>query len=569
MKLIDGVMVENFRRFVPRTSFDTSHHRVLITGPNGSGKSSIKQAIEFSATGHITGEPKKDGDLWVAIGRDDRVTTGVAFGQIAVQRELVRNKSKTTHKGCVNGTDYKKAEMEVGISKHLGGRINVLDLSSSFWNLTGPAKLNFLLRYYKGDLNSTTIDAKFDKKLRCENPKLDVSSTIETILSNIRLEKSTLQTNIKGYDTTIKITTQADNDLEAKSGNLSDYEKEESKLKIDVGEMYRGQSSNTEENLTAWKEERRVLVGEIEALNAKNLKTVAEYDEERGLLAYEKYTGVFADFVDKLMESVSTANCGICGPKLLIKKTSNDIKAEQERIKGADQEIKKLQALRDDAESLANKKAELVKLDADPRGIAISDSEKESSKAIAGMEARLEELAEIKKVFEKKQTYQSLIAKSKEDRANDEETLEDIKKSEEDAVALRKKILADVFDPVMAAIDKTLPSGKSVIELDENKNLFIGWHIDKDRKVRRSALSGGESVIFDTAMALGLVQLGKSKADAARVLIIEGAELDQNNFSLFCDKLLQLPADVQIFLLNCTKTETFSNDWKVISFWGK
>ena len=59
-------------------------------------------------------------------------------------------------------------------------------------------------------------------------------------------------------------------------------------------------------------------------------------------------------------------------------------------------------------------------------------------------------------------------------------------------------------------------------------------------------LSGGEKARFDPAFALGIISLTNSAQP--RILMIEAAEVDTQNFTLFCAALNQAPENIQIFV---------------------
>lgn len=133
---------------------------------------------------------------------------------------------------------------------------------------------------------------------------------------------------------------------------------------------------------------------------------------------------------------------------------------------------------------------------------------------------------EIEKANQDKDTYNDDLTMAKEKRDN-------LKKEKSDAVA-------KTTEKIAAKMDSVLPFGKAVFSYEEDedgkRDLHIGWNVDKVI-TPYNGLSGGESKIFDTALANVL---------DASIIVLEAAELDGENLIAALDDLGTLEAQILI-----------------------
>jgi hypothetical protein len=101
-------------------------------------------------------------------------------------------------------------------------------------------------------------------------------------------------------------------------------------------------------------------------------------------------------------------------------------------------------------------------------------------------------------------------------------------------------------------MDAVLPRGRSILRIEDDGALFIGWQ-DQKKPVPYSGLSGGEKVAFDQALARAL---------GATVLIVEAAEMDPARLSEALDRYGK--TGLQVIVSSCHEPTTYPSGWKAV-----
>lgn len=175
---------------------------------------------------------------------------------------------------------------------------------------------------------------------------------------------------------------------------------------------------------------------------------------------------------------------------------------------------------------------------------------------IDGLKSKIEALEDDKEVFIKAKTLQEQIDQGQEDIISLKSDITDTKK---DLAELKDK-KTDAVKKTSVEFEKTmseiLPGGKAVFRIDDD-GLFIGWDIGYH--IPYEGLSGGERVMFDSALSHALMGQAKNK-----VIILEGSELDENNLTSTLNHLQQQDPDAQIIVNHWHGPKHVPPDWNVI-----
>ena len=132
-----------------------------------------------------------------------------------------------------------------------------------------------------------------------------------------------------------------------------------------------------------------------------------------------------------------------------------------------------------------------------------------------------------------------------------------------------KKALGDLRTKKSAAMQATatavaqkmgdmLPHGWAVFSVDDEGGVFLGWEIPGHGCVAYGGLSGGQRVIFDSALAYALVPQGQKNT----VILIEGAELGQE-IGLLLESVATSNVGTQIIACTCHELTSRPEGWSV------
>jgi hypothetical protein len=176
---------------------------------------------------------------------------------------------------------------------------------------------------------------------------------------------------------------------------------------------------------------------------------------------------------------------------------------------------------------------------------------------ITGLKASLVELREREKIFIKSQTLQEQADKARTACDKLEDSLEVVKKTKTDLKEKRAEILKSALDPLAESITALLPRGEGVVTLDEK--LFIGWK-EGERLVPYGGMSSGEKVPFDSALSRALL-----KGEGLKIIVLEGAEEDENNLLATLEKILQQKDPSTQWIVNtCYPPKETPEGWKLV-----
>lgn len=174
---------------------------------------------------------------------------------------------------------------------------------------------------------------------------------------------------------------------------------------------------------------------------------------------------------------------------------------------------------------------------------------------IDGLTARLAQLKKEEQLFLQASGLEKQAVKARQEGEKLADNVELIKKCLDAMVTSLSELTGQALAGFLSRMDEALPEGQAYIRVLE-KGVSIGWTISgADRPIQ--ALSGGERVAFDTALAHAL---------GAGILIKEVAELDPGRLGLVMEKLCGV--DSQVILVTCHPPETVDAKWTVVATGG-
>lgn len=575
--MIDKIKLLRFKGF--ERSVDVGPLTLLV-GPNGTGKSSIMEAAQLALTGKITGHAEVDGTMWREFATGDVMMTGVYGSGFTVERSLTRVGDKTRHSGAVNGTPRKKAEMDVAIESATGG-VAVVSMQR-FWGFSEAQQVRGLAKYYQGAVSIAGINAQFAEGVRLKELPTSYPEFFDALAEAIKEQKSGLTTKAKGADLAIESLGKQKVSIERPAGTLAEVQKELTSLK-QTASMIRVDPEAYKRNVAAWdawQKEKNAVMAHLALYSSQSLLGLDEYQTQRDELVGKLAriaapletpcpggTREHAESLGRIRAGMISAGCDACPVLLLVKKEqralipgqpaapadASESKVTVEiQLRVVDEKIKKRQ-------SMDQAQANLDRILADPRGTRPKqDPEKE--KAAAGIAARQAVLEGHEKLFQRLADLTASIERTRSDKVTAEASLTTVKEAEKKLQGIRKQILGEIFTPIIEAVNDYLPSGVCHVGFDTSDHLVIGWTID-DVFRQRDVLSGGEKALFDPAFALGLMALEPINT-GLRLLLIEAAEVDDRNITVFLDRLSMFRGErVQIIVSTWVQVSALQQEW--------
>ncbi len=106
---------------------------------------------------------------------------------------------------------------------------------------------------------------------------------------------------------------------------------------------------------------------------------------------------------------------------------------------------------------------------------------------------------------------------------------------------------------------QVLPHGRAEFRVDDEGGVFLGWEIPGHGVVPYGGLSGGQRVMFESALAYALVPQGQKNP----VILIEGAELGQE-IGLLLESVATSNVDTQIIACTCHELASISDGWTAV-----
>jgi hypothetical protein len=178
---------------------------------------------------------------------------------------------------------------------------------------------------------------------------------------------------------------------------------------------------------------------------------------------------------------------------------------------------------------------------------------------MAGLEARLKSLRgelalfnQAKGLDEAAEAERTKAAEARKTAGEAKAILEDLKAQKARAVAATCAKLAQVMGQI-------LPEGEAVMRIEDDGAVTLAWKRPDGREIPHAGLSGGQRVLFDSALAHAL--LGAAKH---RVLILEAAELDDAHLTMALEHVAEANPGTQIVVNSCHRPASVPDGWDVV-----
>ena len=175
---------------------------------------------------------------------------------------------------------------------------------------------------------------------------------------------------------------------------------------------------------------------------------------------------------------------------------------------------------------------------------------------VQGLQARLQKLREDERLFQRaaglktqKEKDSAAIAGLREDLAKEKEKLAQHKASKALAISATASALAQKMGQV-------LPFGEAIFNIGEDGEVYLGLNLPDRGPVAYGGLSGGQRVLFDSALAYALLQPGKKRA----VILVEGAELG-GEIGMVLESVATSNVDAQIIACTCHEIGAVPDGW--------
>lgn len=178
---------------------------------------------------------------------------------------------------------------------------------------------------------------------------------------------------------------------------------------------------------------------------------------------------------------------------------------------------------------------------------------------VSGLRARLDALRADERLF---QRAAGLRTQQEKDRAAVLEmasTLETEKQALEDLRSKKAAAMQATATAIARKMGKMLPYGQAVFSVGDDGGVVLGWEIPGHGFVAHGGLSGGQRVIFDSALAYALVRQEQKNP----VILIEGAELGQE-IGLLLESVAKSNVDTQIIACTCHEMASISDGWTAV-----
>ena len=565
--MITGIATENLcgqNRYV-----EIPGSRVILTGPNGSGKTSQLNAITFALTGEVPGIKNTAQDIFAGAATGESMSSTIIGsgdrGAYSAQRTLSRTKKGTIKTlGLVNGEKATKTSIGAAIAA-AGADTRIVDLIA-FWRMSDAKMIEFLSGFFPGgNISSEVVNETVNEAFRCLPGKGEtIIDQIDMIIKEIKEVKSDRTATIKGAKQSITTLYSQQEEIRSRAGSLADSRAEIKATEKDLKEIRKGlrQAGKDKADFDAWKEALERAKEAHSTQEGPGLLSAPTYFDRlkeansklnKARLENSADTPVWPEIlslIDEIRAAMDKAGCEICPVKMLLKvKRRQASPKPQETIDttALEQERDAAESLLQQANNLEQIKKRIDELNADPRSkIILTESDAEQDTRIEGLEKKLEVLRETETELTRAHDLDASIEKIRLDKAEAEVMLDVAKESGKAITDLRRTVVTELFKPVEAAVTHFLPFGLCVVGFDSTGKLQIGWDIRGNGSTPRPLLSGGEKARFDPAFALGIISLTNN--DQPRILMIEAAEIDDQNFTLFCAALNQAPENIQIFV---------------------
>lgn len=178
---------------------------------------------------------------------------------------------------------------------------------------------------------------------------------------------------------------------------------------------------------------------------------------------------------------------------------------------------------------------------------------------IQGIKQALQDLRRQESQLIKAQGLDEQLEKSRQHVKQLENDIETSKAEVAEVETQRERALGKSAQAMAEAMGKVLPYGLAVFSIEDGR-VFLGWDRGDGAPVSRAGLSGGELVVFDSALAYAL--MGNAEH---RIVAVEAAELDDAHLGGLIERIMTVDDNTQIVVNTCHEpVEALPAEWNVI-----
>ena len=170
---------------------------------------------------------------------------------------------------------------------------------------------------------------------------------------------------------------------------------------------------------------------------------------------------------------------------------------------------------------------------------------------VAGLRLRVGQLKATERIMLQAHGLETQITKAKQEAPAIEADIQTLKEQLAELTGQQQRIINQALNEFALRMEQALPAGKPSIRI-ENDKVALGWLI-RDAVVPFQALSGGERVFFDIALA---------HAFGADIIAKEVAELDPARLEVALQKLTSIPC--QTILSTCHEPKSIPAGWTIV-----
>lgn len=183
------------------------------------------------------------------------------------------------------------------------------------------------------------------------------------------------------------------------------------------------------------------------------------------------------------------------------------------------------------------------------------DSLNTREQLVRGLEERIRQLRADERLFQRAaglraQQGKDADAAAKLREAREREKARLVELANEKSTAMKATATA-----IAERMAQVLPHGRAEFRVDDEGGVFLGWEIPGHGVVPYSGLSGGQRVMFESALAYALTRPGTNP-----VIVIEGAEMGVE-IGLLLDAVAKSNIGVQIVACTCHDLPTVPSGW--------
>ena len=178
---------------------------------------------------------------------------------------------------------------------------------------------------------------------------------------------------------------------------------------------------------------------------------------------------------------------------------------------------------------------------------------------VSGLRVQLDTLRADERLFQRAAGLETQREKDHATKLDLEAELEAAKKALNDLRDKKSAAMQGTATAIAEKMGRVLPYGEARFSVDDDGTVFLGWDIPQHGVVSDGGLSGGQRVLFESALAYALTQQDRQNA----VILIEGAELGPE-IGLLLESVARANVDTQIIACTCHEVAAVSDGWTAV-----